>query len=325
MMDKNRGAMVMTNEDFSLYLTHSAEDEGWQMVCTDAGQNRIAPGTPYPPHIETHPASYRAVCVGRRINEYQMVYIPVGRGTLHTDSRSYEISPGSLFLLFPEVRHAYQPDPTTGWTELWVGFRGPQVDAMLASGVISPQRPVYRPGYQARLIAGFQAVFEQVRQQSPLYQFRACTIVLRLLADTLSVERESTLQTRSQQIVERAKAYVEENIRTVFDLERLGAQLHLSLPQLNEVFKSYTGMTPYQYCLYAKINQAKLMLAGGDTSVKAIALRLGFDDPYYFSRLFKKKTGVSPSQWTADVHTTAPTSPIDGPTHGTFAADDEID
>lgn len=83
-----------------------------------------------------------------------------------------------------------------------------------------------------------------------------------------------------------------------FDQETLGAELGLSLPHLNDVFKSYTGMTPFQYCLHVKINRAKEILAGGESSVKEIAWKVGFDDQYYFSRLFKKKTGYSPSQWT---------------------------
>jgi AraC-like DNA-binding protein len=56
-------------------------------------------------------------------------------------------------------------------------------------------------------------------------------------------------------------------------------------------------MTPYQYALHAKINRAKQILAMGQWTVKEIASQVGFEDPYYFSRLFKKKTGLSPSQY----------------------------
>ena len=285
--------------DFSLYLTHSSEDENWQMVCTDAGRTWIPPGSPYPPHLEKHPESFQSVSVGRRINEYQMVYIPAGQGTLEMDERRYLVESGSLFLLFPDIRHAYHPDPTTGWTELWVGFSGPQVDALLAAGIISPAQPLFHLGYQAKLVSGFQTIFEQVKLQSPLYQFRVCAEVMRLLAETLSLERLSAQPTRSQKIVEQAKAFIEGHISTVFDLDHLGAAVGLSLPHLNEVFKSYTGMTPYQYCIHVKINRAKEILANGRCSVKEISWQVGFDDPYYFSRLFKKKTGFSPSQWAA--------------------------
>jgi len=289
----------MSEGDFSLYLTHSSEDEGWQMVCTDAGRHRIAPGSVYPPDGESHPAGFATVAVGRRLNEYQMVYILAGRGSLEVDGVAYTVETGSLFLLFPEIPHAYRPDPATGWTECWVGFTGPQVDALLAAGIIGPSHPLYHPGYQAALVGSFQTIFQQVREQAPLYQFRVCAEILKMLAETLGLERLSVQQTRAQEIVEQAKAFIRASIPTVFDLERLGAEVRLSQAQLNEVFKAYTGMTPYQYCIHAKINRAKEILSGGESSVKEIAWRVGFDDQYYFSRLFKKKTGYSPSQWTA--------------------------
>ena len=58
-------------------------------------------------------------------------------------------------------------------------------------------------------------------------------------------------------------------------------------------------MTPYQYFIGIKMHKAKELLEGGDQAVKEVAFRLGFKDEYYFSRLFKSKTGVSPSQWSA--------------------------
>jgi AraC-like DNA-binding protein len=228
-----------------------------------------------------------------------MVYLLSGRGILETLNRCWDIETGNLFLLFPGVRHAYRPDPKTGWTETWVGFRGPHADRLLTQGIISPKDPVHRPGYHSQLVEGFESILDLARVQAPLHQFRIGARILSILAETLSLERMSAQQSRAKEIVEAAKAFLESRIQLAFDLNGLCDQLSLSPAFLTNVFKDYTGMTPYQFCLHAKINRAKVILSGGECSVKEIAWKVGFEDQFYFSRLFKKKTGYSPTQWMA--------------------------
>jgi AraC-like DNA-binding protein len=56
-------------------------------------------------------------------------------------------------------------------------------------------------------------------------------------------------------------------------------------------------MTPYQYYIHMKIHKAEDLLEQENVTVKEVAFHLGFEDQYYFSRLFKNKTGVAPSDW----------------------------
>ena len=78
--------------------------------------------------------------------------------------------------------------------------------------------------------------------------------------------------------------------------------LGVSTSHLNSVFKSYTAMTPYQYFISIKIRKAKELLEAGSPPDQGSGLSgLGFDDQYYFSRLFRKKTGIAPSRWSAFV------------------------
>ena len=64
----------------------------------------------------------------------------------------------------------------------------------------------------------------------------------------------------------------------------------------NELAK-YTGLTPYQYFLQLRIHRAKELLQDPRLSVKEVSARMMFENQYYFSRLFRKKTGLSPTQW----------------------------
>ena len=70
---------------------------------------------------------------------------------------------------------------------------------------------------------------------------------------------------------------------------------HIGYSYFRKMFKIYTGIAPAQYQLDLKIRRAREMLLISDKSIKEIAYELGFNSIHYFSRIFKKKTGVSPS------------------------------
>ncbi len=287
---------------FFRYLTCSEEDEKWQLVCTDAGYSEVPPHTRYPPNKEGHPQAFKSVAVGRTLVEYQIVYITKGRGVFETSQKTHVVVPGTVMMIFPGIRHHYKPDFDVGWTEYWVGFKGPHADTLREQGFLSPRKPTYEVGLQNSLLDIYGRIFELVRNQQPLYQIRASSLVLTLIAEVLAHERKTVQHSSSEGLVEKAKFLMEENIDREVNLVGIGGTLGVSTSHLNAVFKSYTAMTPYQYFISIKIRKAKELLEAGSLPIKEVAFRLGFDDQYYFSRLFRKKTGIAPSRWSAFVH-----------------------
>jgi AraC-like DNA-binding protein len=234
--------------------------------------------------------------MGRTLNEYQIVYVTKGKGIFQTGGVQRVVLPGSIFVLFPGVPHFYKPELDTGWTEYWVGFKGPHADTLCHEGFLSPARPFFEAGLQNGILALYTQVFDLVRSQGPLYQLKAGALILAIVAEILSCERSSTQATHSEKLVVKAKFLMEENVDGEINLNGIGDSLGVSTSHLNEVFKSFTSMTPYQYFISIKIGRAKELLER-DIPVKEVAFRLGFSDEYYFSRLFKNKTGISPSHW----------------------------
>jgi AraC-like DNA-binding protein len=287
-------------DTFFRYLAWSEEDERWQLVCTDAGHCETPPGTPYPPDRDSHPPRFRSVAIGRTLNDYQVVYVTKGRGSFESQGRIHPVEAGSVFVLFPGVPHRYMPELASGWAEYWVGFKGEQPDALCRNGFLSPDRPFYQVGLQNGILAHYLHVLDLVREQPPLYQPRAAAAILGLIADVLASERRAVQASHSEALVARAKFLMEEKVDGELELNGLGEELGVSTSHLNEVFKSYTSMTPYQYFISVKIGRAKELLER-DHPVKEVAFILGFGDEYYFSRLFKNKTGISPSHWKAFV------------------------
>ncbi len=289
--------MFMNSGNFSSYLTYGEEDLKWQIVCNDAGYNEIVKGQTYPPNIEQHPEGFKSVGTGRTLNEFQIIYITSGAGTYVVEEKTYKIRPGSIMLIFPGVKHSYKPDLKTGWTEYWIGFSGPYPENLYKTNVITPTKSHFELGLHDTILYIYNKIFDQIREQKPGFQIRCGADTISLLAEIISLSRNQDLKSGNEEVVENIKFILEENLYKNLDINSISEKMSMSKPQLNTIFKSYTGMSPYQYFLNIKINKAKEWLDLDTYPVKEIALNLSFSDPLYFTRLFTKKTGVSPSKW----------------------------
>lgn len=85
--------------------------------------------------------------------------------------------------------------------------------------------------------------------------------------------------------------------RRQLDFEVLAGSLSISYAHLRWLFSNQTGTSLHKYFMDLKISRAKQLLENSDQSVKQVAHALGFDDPYYFSRVFKRRAGMAPSLW----------------------------
>ncbi|MDR0375459.1 MAG: AraC family ligand binding domain-containing protein [Treponema sp.] len=284
-------------ETFLRYLPTSEEDERLGMVCTTAGEYKIAPYTAYPPRKVDHPAIFRSVAEGRILPEFQMVYVTEGQGTFRCEEKTFAVRPGNVMLLLPEIKHQYRPDFETGWHEYWVGFNGGYFKQLLAQGIIPREKFFFDTGLHDGIAALFGQIFDEIRNQRPLYQFKACAGILSLLSEILAHDRRRDQPNYYQKIVERAKSFMKKNIFGAINIALISDNVGMSASRLNDIFKAYTGMAVYQYYIHLKINEALIILEEEDASIQNVALRLGFEDPCYFSRLFKNKVGVAPSKW----------------------------
>ena len=293
MMTQNSAAQDL----FLHYLPYSEEDEKLGMLCTTAGFARILPGAAYPPRENDHPAIFRPVALGRVLPEFQIVYISAGEGVFTSGDVSYNVTPGSVLLILPGIKHSYHPLMETGWHEYWVGFKGAYFSGLIKEGRFSPDQVFFQIGLHDSILSLFNLIFDEIKAQRPLYQIKACAAILSLIAEVLTRDRRKEQLNSYQKTVERAKYLMESNVFSAIDLPSIADQLGISTSRLNEIFKTYTSMTPYQYYIQIKIYKAESLLEQQDLSVKEVAHRIGFEDQYYFSRLFKNKTGVSPSEW----------------------------
>ena len=87
-----------------------------------------------------------------------------------------------------------------------------------------------------------------------------------------------------------------DNIDSNIKFEELAQELGIGYSWFRRMFRHYTGFAPAQYLLQTKLNKAKELVIGTSLSMKQISVMLGFESQYYFSKIFKKKMGMSPNK-----------------------------
>jgi AraC-like DNA-binding protein len=287
----------MRNESFVKYLNAGSLDREWGLYLTVAGNAKIPPALLYPPKV--HPSSYFFTWEkGRILQEYQINYITEGSGIFETATDQFVVEPGSVLILRPGMWHRYQPDPTTGWNEHYVGFKGDFCDNIFHEGFFQLKRPVLYVGFREPLLKLFLEIIQLVKEEKTGHQQMGAANVVLLLSSILSVTRNHEFAGKSiEHTIRKACLFFRENLDTNVNIEELAGKLNVGYSYFRQMFRKYTGISPTQYHLSLRIQKAKDLLVSTEKSFKEIAIDLGFESYFYFSRIFKDKTGKSPMEF----------------------------
>ncbi len=283
---------------FYRYFPVAQRDRDWGLFITTVGESRFGPGTSYPP--AGHPKGYAfRPSAGRRLQEYQIVYISAGQGWFKSKaSGRLSIAAGHVMLLFPGVWHSYAPSSTTGWTEHWVGFNGDIARRLVRRGFFDPERPVLRAGEENTLMALFTDILEATRSNHPALQQILAGTTMRILALLCSVQQLKLAgDSPGVQAIQQAVTHIREKTESDIDLPALARKLNVSYRWFRRAFAHHTGLSPHQYSLEMRLARARDLLAQSSLSTKEVAQRVGFTDAQYFCRLFHRKVGVPPGLW----------------------------
>lgn len=286
----------MTN--YYKYLPLSTEDMNWGLYILNAGAVRTEPSATYP--IVSHPSDYYFNWNnGRILDEYQLIYITKGTGVFESDSCKYQqVKAGTVIVLFPGERHRYKPNEDTGWDEYWIGFKGGIMDNLVKNGFFKPEQACLYIGYNEQVFNILETIIEKTKSEMIGYQPLIAGAALHLMGSLHSLLKQNSVEHEDREVlVNKARLLFRSNIDRAFSPEQAAEELQVGYSWFRKVFKSYTGLSPGQYCIQLKIEKARTMLADPTLSVKEIAYTLKFESSFYFSKLFKEKTGLTPTAY----------------------------
>lgn len=278
------------------YITENERDHLWGLVVCSVGFQRVNAGEVYPPNDHNKEHMFNPT-KGRILQEYQLLYISKGRGTLKTDQgEEYAIEAGNMFLLFPGHWHSYSPDPKTGWEEFWIGFNGFNMEQRVNSGFFSPAKPVYKVGVSNTIIDLYRQAIDVATKQEAFFQQLLAGIVNHLLGLLFMINQNFIIQggQKMPKEITQARDYMQEHIEEDLTMPQIAKHVNMSYTSFRRIFKKYVGLSPAQYYISLKIYRAKELLRSTDLPIKEISYNLCFKNPEYFSQLFKSNVKMSP-------------------------------
>ena len=249
----------------------------------------------YYPHADSHFVQRK-----EPISEYVLIYCVEGAGWFQTDSRQYEVGENQYFILPPNKPHAYGAHKTDPWTIYWIHFTGAHA-AIYSEGATTPGR--IPPAVNSRIMERntiFEEIFATLQRNSDLESLRYASSLLHHYLATmryLRIYRQAAPDTAS--LSQAVIHYMRENIEKRVTLKQMADYMGYSPSHLSMVFHKETGHSPLSYLNLMRIETACQWLTDTSQKVNQICHKVGIDDPYYFSRLFRSIKGCSPVEYRA--------------------------
>ncbi|BBP84742.1 MmsAB operon transcriptional regulator MmsR [Pseudomonas sp. No.21] len=230
-------------------------------------------------------------------DDHLLIYCRAGQGWLETGDGRFDVVGGDLLLLPRGRMHAYGADPQRPWSIYWVHFEGELVEDFLR-----PLGPagLRRIGAQPRLLADFDALLGLRRHGlAPLHFVHAAHQLQTLLTSLAVLPARGVLKSGRVLDIDAVQAVMRAHLHDSLNLDQLAAQFKLSRFHFAKTYRALTGHAPIQDFIQLKMAHACRLLDEGDQGIRQIAEQLGYEDVYYFSRLFRKVVGMAPSHYRA--------------------------
>ena len=246
------------------------------------------------PHATGHRRE-RAAGVAQAI----VIYCCKGKGWCELNGRAHIIKPGGLLVVPPDTAHAYGADTSQPWSIFWFHAQGALLGDYLRELDVSVDQPVIRLGASPQMPALFEELLEQVEHgYTKLQMLCAAQTLSHLLAVMIREHRSADQREPSlPQKIAQTIAYMKQHLDRALQLESLASIAGLSRSRYVELFRRQTGYAPIDYFIRLRMHRACQLLDTTDLSVKGIATTLGYEDPLYFSRLFRKVNEKSPVEY----------------------------
>lgn len=235
-------------------------------------------------------------------------YILSGSCTYNISGSLYPVKKGDLIICNSGVFHGKTINPGEEVNEFQVGLSSVSIEGLPQDSLIGEnESPVINlKKYEQEFQKCCSDILLEQEKREPGWEIILKTLVMKLIIIYLRDTRICTGHTEDNSIdfesfdkaavANTLMSFITDNYMQNISLETISRSMYMSPVYISKVFKEETGETPINYLIKVRLAKAHELLEGGKLSVKAAARRVGYDDAYHFSKLFKKYYGIPPSQ-----------------------------
>lgn len=235
---------------------------------------------------------------GPGIRDHFLVHhVIAGGGSYTADGITHTVGAGDTFIVYPSVVVTYCADEQSPWEYCWVGFNGVEARIMIAQTPFTRAAPVVRFPNPDAMRGAIMDIYG-ASGTTPAAELRTIGLLYLFLA--LLIEQavtESANTDLSLEYVESAIRFIAHNYSGAIDVGDVASSVGISRSHLYRVFMRHIGTSPNNYLTRFRVSQASELLERSMLPVSAVAASTGYDDQLYFSRVFKKIVGKSPTAY----------------------------
>ena len=231
--------------------------------------------------------------------DYQLLYIASGKAHFYFNGKKEILTAGNMVLYRPREEQRYYYYGADHTEVYWVHFTGNDVKNILRKYGIADNMHVIYTGTSLEYKRLFLAMIQELKLCKDDYE-ELLSIYLRQLL--IMIHRLITSKRRGKSMfvmneIDAAVQYFHSNYNKPISIEEYATTHNMSVSWFIRSFREYTNTTPAQYLLSLRISNARTLLETTSCNISEIANIIGYDNPLYFSRLFKKQCGMSPSEF----------------------------